>query len=224
MKIIYLNSNGFIINNLVRVLVVISWPIDRLHNILKKIIIEPISRRTYYKRSDIVGFYIEGWVIFWTLVNIFVFLPSLANPSIPRIIYWLIALIFISRAADLFKILLLTNFNLIKDRQRSLSRAFILLVIAFFELGAISTSFQFIICKDFMVDGKPPLWDLAYFYSLRNMVTIGGGDIEPKCCIGFASKLFGMIRIIQPLLSVLLVSFAINNIFTWRQSHLKKPR
>jgi hypothetical protein len=216
MKVKLKPSDGFIVNVLMRILQFFGMPLDWLHEKLKKPFIRFSRKVINWSKTDLEGLYIELWVLFWALLNIFIILPNISKNA--TCILYAFIFILILRCADLCKAFLAFIYNLSKYPQRSLARSYIMLSLYFFEFAAISSSIQFIICKHFLIESKPATWQSVFYYSIRNMVTIGDGKIEPVCCNDHAYLLFGMVRILQPLFSVLLISLSVNQILNWRIS------
>jgi hypothetical protein len=86
----------------------------------------------------------------------------------------------------------------------------------FFELAAIFSSIHYFFCDSFDIDHKLAEWQTVYYFSLRNMLTIGGGDLSTHLVYNNTqSFIFGVIRIAQPLFALLFVTLGISQTLKW---------
>ena len=219
MNVQFKPRDGLLILIFMKILWFISFPLDYLHGFFKKQFSLIFPKRLNWKGNEIDGLYIELWVLFWTLINIMVVLPLLGKTSLNVFPRLLIIIILFVRAADFLRSFLAMNLNLIKIEQRSLARSFAMLLLHFFEVGAIFSSLQFIVCRQISFTYKFANWTEVFYYTLRNMVTVGGGDYCKivDCCAN-GNRLLLILRIAQPIFSILLVTIAISQIINWKKS------
>lgn len=204
-------SDGFLVRMIMIPLTIGSIPLDWVHESLKIPFTSFTKKSLDWSKEDLVGLYIELWAIGWTIINIFILLPGLVLNN--SFLWYLFLIIFILRACDFCKAFLSMNFLLSRYPQRSLARSYLLLFLAFLEMGAITSTLQFLICNNFLVGNEQANCINVFYYSLRNMATVGGGDIAiTSSCSGSSEFFFGVIRISQPLFSVLLVTLSIAQI------------
>jgi hypothetical protein len=207
-------KNGIFVLVLYWFLNFFGFPMDCIHEKLKILFVQNKSVKKIFgwDRISLEGVFVELWLMFWTVTNTFLYyVIAIQHPL------WHIALlIMFLRFVDFLRAFLSINLELMEYPLRSISRSYILLGVNFFEVAAISSAIQFIICDQFLVQHEIANWKNVYYYSLRNMLTIGGGDIEVcNNCSFTAPFFFGVIRIAQPLFAVLLVTLAINQTLKW---------
>jgi len=133
--------------------------------------------------------------------------------------------IIVSRAADLLWASSAMNFLLSRTSQRSLPRSFLLLGLVFFEMAAIISAFHFFPSTQFKLGSEIPTWKNVYFYTVRNMLTVGGGEIAVSDVTDtFSVFYYGALRIIQPLFTVFLVTLGINQILNGKRETIQQDR
>ncbi len=220
MKIPIRRSDGVAVCILFRALRIVGSPVNWLHEYLKRVLPNSSAANKLLPRWNLherVGLVIETWGIGWTAVNTFVILPIIALGK--GWLWWCCVGILASRTADFFQAFLGMNFQLLRVRQRSLARSFAMLFLALFEMAAISTSAQFIISDRFTVgNNESSKVYTVYYYSIRNMVTVGGDIAGSAPSPSLQAFFFGLVRLSQPLFSILLVTLAISQILNWKRS------
>ena len=140
------------------------------------------------------------------IINIFVILPLIC--SIPYGFRLILALILIMRLADFTKMFIIKNLQWQNKNNSSVSRSYILLLIATLEIGAILSSFHFVISDKFYIGTGLANWENVYYYTLRNIFTVGGGEIH--AFTNSASFFFGVIRVVEPMFGVLVFTVALS--------------
>lgn len=216
MKLIIKPVDGLLVGLTMNVLKIFGTPLDWIHEGLKKPFNSLLKKFLTWTDDDVEGLYIELWTIIWTAINIFILLRGLALAS--SLLWYACLIIMMLRAFDFLKAFLAMNLQLSNNPQRSLARSYAMLFLAFLEMGAITSSIQLLICKDFYVGTEQANWINVFYYSLRNMVTVGGGDITfSSSCSSCSAFLFGVVRVAQPLFSLLLVTLAIGQILNYKK-------
>lgn len=180
------------------------------------------------------GYVIESWHVLWLILNLIILSQIIIlNNKFP---FWFSLLSFQSilfyivfmRLADLLSAIFKVSFRLNKEFQRSLPRSYTLLVINFLEVAAILSTFHYLLGSNFKIIATDtslpcsgPAFGDIYYFTLRNMLTIGGGELQINSCGNDICTLFHILRIIQPIFSVLIVTMAINQTLSHRS--IEKP-
>jgi len=207
MKIPIKPDDGILILIISRLLFVVAYPLEYAHHTLKPRFVSAFSNSVPidWREKPLEGIFIELWTIVWTTLNVFLVLPCISRAS--GLLLYALGVVLLIRSADFAQTFVAINFKLVRVDRRSTARSYALLLFAVLELGAILSAFHFLITKDFFVGTEHAEWTNVYFYTLRNILTVGGGDIPTST---FATSLaFGALRIIQPMVGVLVLTVAI---------------
>jgi hypothetical protein len=205
-------SNGLFVRILFRCLGLGGYPLDRaFEGLMRWFTSSPSVNRLFRNQTtrDLRAIFVELYKLFWTLANTLLFLVVASFPGpISCVCYLVIGV----RLSDFLRVFLGLNFELTAGtpRQHSLSRAYFLLLLEFFEVAAMFSSAQYLVTRSFLVDKSVATAASVYYFTLRNMLTIGGGDLTPCESSGIESFAFGAIRIAQPVFSILFVTLVIN--------------
>ena len=206
MKIETKPSDGIILIVISKVLYVIAYPLDSLHELLKKCFIKKFKNIfKNWNENEIEDVFLEIWSLIWMMINIFIILQFIYSVSlVVRIIF---AAILIMRVADFTQMFIIKNLQWTNKIKGSVSRSYISLLFATLEIGAILSSFHFLISDKFYVGTELANWKNVYFYTLRNIFTVGGGEIYAST--NSASFFFGVIRVVEPMFGVLVFTVAL---------------
>ncbi|MFW9876761.1 MAG: hypothetical protein ACFFG0_27010 [Candidatus Thorarchaeota archaeon] len=202
-------TDGILSKIFMTILYYLGWPLNILHDFLRNrfkycFIVAKIIK---WNRDDLEGLFIELWIFLWAIITIFVLLPLIAiNNSI--IICLLLLIIVIMRGSDSLYQFLGKNFELTRNPQRNLARSYILLLFVFIELAAIFSILQICVLKFLCCYGNIDSWINILYNTILNMVTIGGQELDS--CSSISLQLLRLLRIAQPIFSILLIALAIN--------------
>lgn len=219
--------DGILVNILFFILFILSSFHNSILEWLKKIFKISVGKKYKYNIENEKHIR-KGWAIeFWHLINLFfnlwilIYIVKLKNEypfwanwfSLQNLLFFIVFL----RLTDLLLTLFLVNFRLNKKPQRSLPRSYVLLIFNFFEVATILSIFHFlfgsgfnIIPADHNLPCTEPTFGNLFYYTLRNMLTIGGGDLQVNSCDENLYNLFHILRILQPMFSVLIITMAIS--------------
>ena len=199
-------SDGLILVGISKILYIVAWPLDSLHEFLKQRFVKIFKKNdNLWKPLDKEGVFIELWALIWMFINVFIILQFMN--TVPTLLKLLYAAIIIMRLSDFSQMFI--NLNLYKSSiiRRSVSRSYILLFFAILEVGAILSSIHFLISDKFRIGTELANWENVYYYTLRNIFTVGGGDIFVSN--DFASFFFGVLKIVEPMFGVLVLTTAL---------------
>lgn len=213
-------TDGILLKLLFRFLELVGQPLDWTEEKLQSKF-GTISHRYIqsWNADELEGVFIELWWLFWLCVNlVLLYYISIVGVALK----WILFIIILLRLGDFLRAFLAKNLRLTKYPLRSIGRSYVLLFLGFFEIAAISSSVQFLICEHFSLASagspEPANWQNVYYYSLRNMLTIGGGDLIYSACPQPTPFFLGIVRIAQPLFALLFVTLAINETLRWKET------
>lgn len=205
MKIKVERSDGLTLRLISKALYYCAYLIDNER--IKKLFIKCFwgyYKKRGWKHKEIEGVFLEFWSLAWLVINILIlrFIPSVS--LVVRIIF---GVILIMRLADFAQMFIIKNLKWKNKNFHSVSRSYILLLFATLEIGAIISSFHFLISDKFYIGTELANWKNVYYYTLRNIFTVGGGVIYAST--NLASFFFGVIRVVEPMFGVFVFTVAL---------------